>query len=80
MVFEKRRSLGEFHARLRQLEEGLFRAEYSGDWRVWSFARNFGLGDETEGLHFVWVLSLGEEFREDVGLGGIQEKFWPALA
>jgi hypothetical protein len=50
------------------------------DWRVWSFARNFGLGDETEGLHFVWVLSLGEEFREDVGLGGIQEKFWPALA
>lgn len=31
MVFEKRRSLGEFHARLRQLEEGLFRAEYSGE-------------------------------------------------
>jgi hypothetical protein len=42
-------------------------------WRVWSFARNFGLGDETERRHFVWVLSLGEESREDVGLGSIQE-------
>ena len=31
MVFEKRRSLGEFHARLRQLEAGLFRAESSGE-------------------------------------------------
>ena len=53
---------------------------FSPSWRVWSFARNFGLGDETEGLHFVCVLSFGEEFREDVGLVGIQEKFRKALA
>jgi len=31
MVFERRRPLGEFHASLRQVEEGLFRAEYSGE-------------------------------------------------
>ncbi len=44
------------------------------------FAQNFGSGGEAEGLHFVRVLSLGEEFREDVALGGIHEKFWPAVA
>jgi hypothetical protein len=31
MVFEKNRPLGEFHASLRQVEDGLFRAEYSGE-------------------------------------------------
>lgn len=31
MVFEKRRSLGEFHASLREVETGVFRAEYSGE-------------------------------------------------
>jgi hypothetical protein len=37
-------------------------------------------GGEAEGLHFVGVLSFGHEFREDGALGGIQEKFWEALA
>lgn len=37
--------------------------------------QGFGSGGEAEGLHFVRVLSLGEEFREDVALDGIQEKF-----
>lgn len=31
MVLEKKRSLGEFHASLREVEAGLFRAEYSGE-------------------------------------------------
>ncbi len=31
MVFERTRPLGEFHASLRQVGEGLFRAEYSGE-------------------------------------------------
>lgn len=31
MALEKKRPLGEFHASLRQVEEGLFRAEYSGE-------------------------------------------------
>jgi hypothetical protein len=30
-VLEKRRPLGEFHASLRKLEDGLYRAEYSGE-------------------------------------------------
>ena len=37
-------------------------------------------GDEAEGLHFVGVLSFGDEFREDGAFGGIQEKFGEALA
>jgi len=35
---------------------------------------------EAEGLHFVGVLSFGDEFRVDGALGGIQEKFGEALA
>jgi hypothetical protein len=31
MVFERRRPLGEFHARLKQVEPELYRAEYSGE-------------------------------------------------
>jgi len=31
MVLEKRRPLGEFHARMKEVEEGLYRAEYSGE-------------------------------------------------
>jgi hypothetical protein len=31
MVLEKKRPVGEFHASLRQVEDGLFRAEYSGE-------------------------------------------------
>jgi hypothetical protein len=30
--------------------------------------------------HSVGVLSFGHEFREDGAFGGIQEKFWEALA
>jgi hypothetical protein len=30
-MLEKQRSLGVFHARMRQVEEELFRAEYSGE-------------------------------------------------
>ncbi len=37
-------------------------------------------GGEAEGLHFVGVLSFGDEFREDGALGYIQEKFGEALA
>jgi hypothetical protein len=31
MVLEKRRSRGDFHAILRRVEDGLFRADYSGE-------------------------------------------------
>jgi hypothetical protein len=31
MVLEKKRSLGDLHASLREVEAGLFRAEYSGE-------------------------------------------------
>jgi hypothetical protein len=31
MVFERTDPLGEFHARLREVEDGVFRAEYSGE-------------------------------------------------
>ena len=31
MVLEKKQPLGEFHASLRQVEDGVFRAEYSGE-------------------------------------------------
>jgi hypothetical protein len=31
MVLERQSSLGEFHARLRKVEDGLYRAEYSGE-------------------------------------------------
>ncbi len=31
MVLEKRRSLGDLHARLHQVQGGLFRAQYSGE-------------------------------------------------
>jgi hypothetical protein len=31
MALEQKRPLGEFHASLRQVEDGLFRAEYSGE-------------------------------------------------
>lgn len=31
MVLEKKRSLGEFHASLREVEKGVYRAEYSGE-------------------------------------------------
>lgn len=31
MVLEKRHSLGDFHASLREVQGGLFRAEYSGE-------------------------------------------------
>lgn len=31
MTLEKRGSLGDFHASLREVEQGLFRAEYSGE-------------------------------------------------
>lgn len=44
------------------------------------FAQNFGSCGEAEGLHLVGVLTFGDEFREDVGLVGIQEKFRKALA
>jgi hypothetical protein len=38
------------------------------------------LGGEAEGLHFVGVLSFDDEFREDIALVGIEEKFGQALA
>ncbi len=41
---------------------------------------NLGSGCEPECLHFIGVLSFDDEFREDVGWGGIQEKFRHALA
>ena len=44
------------------------------------FAQNVGSGGEAEGLHLVRVLLLCEEFREDVALGDIQEKFGQSLA
>src|SRR5208337_1636213 len=44
------------------------------------FAQNFGSCGEVEGLHLVGVLTFGDEFREDVGLVGIQQKFRKALA
>ena len=31
MVLEKRRPRGEFHARMKEVEKGLYRAEYSGE-------------------------------------------------
>ena len=31
MVFEKKRPLGEFHPSMEQVEEGLYRAAYSGE-------------------------------------------------
>jgi hypothetical protein len=31
MVLERRRRLGDFHASLREVEDGVFRAEYSGE-------------------------------------------------
>jgi hypothetical protein len=31
MVFERKRPLGEFHARMKQVESDLYRAEYSGE-------------------------------------------------
>ena len=37
-------------------------------------------GGEAEGVHFVGVLSFGDEFREDGALGSIQEKFGQSLA
>src|SRR5271163_4966070 len=55
-------------------------------WFVWTslespgFRQNSGSGGQTEGLHFVGVLSFDDEFREDVAWGGIQEKFRQALA
>jgi hypothetical protein len=48
--------------------------------RVWGLRGIWVSGGETEGLHFVGVLSFGDEFREDGALGGIQEKFGEALA
>ena len=48
--------------------------------RVWGLRGIWVSGGETEGLHFVDVLSFGDEFREDGALGGIQEKFGEALA
>jgi hypothetical protein len=44
------------------------------------FAQNFGSCGEVEGLHLVGVLTFDDEFREDVGLVGTQQKFWKALA
>jgi hypothetical protein len=41
---------------------------------------NLGSGGEPERLHLIGVLSFDDEFREDVGCGGIQEKFRHALA
>ena len=41
---------------------------------------NLGSGGEPEHLHLIGVLSFDDEFREDVGCGGIQEKFRHALA
>jgi hypothetical protein len=43
------------------------------------FCENFGLGGKAEGFQFSDVLSFDDEFREDVGWGGIQEKFRQAL-
>ena len=42
--------------------------------------RNLGSGGEPEHVHLIGVLSFDDEFREDVGCGGIQEKFRHALA
>ena len=41
---------------------------------------NPGSGCEPERLHLIGVLSFADEFREDVGGGGIQEEFRHALA
>jgi hypothetical protein len=51
-------------------------------WGEWSFyGIRFLLGlAEAEGLHFVGVLSFGDEFREDVVLVSIEEKFGQPLA
>jgi hypothetical protein len=38
------------------------------------------LDGEAEGLHFVGVLSFGDEIREDVVLVSIEEKFGQPLA
>src|SRR5271166_5378659 len=44
------------------------------------FAHKFGSCGEAEVLHLVGILTFGDEFREDVVFGGIQEKFRQALA
>ena len=48
--------------------------------REFRVRRNLGSGGEPERLHLIGVLSFDDEFREDVGCGGIQEKFRHALA
>jgi hypothetical protein len=70
---------GRRHVRLHRRRD-----EFSGrvlhHSRVWGLRGIWVSGGEAEGLHFVGVLSFGDEFREDGGFGGIQEKFWEALA
>lgn len=44
------------------------------------FWPSFGLCGQAEHLEGVRVLPLGDEFREEIGFGAIQEKFWQALA
>jgi hypothetical protein len=43
------------------------------------FAGRAGSDGETEALHFADVLSFAEEYREDVDLCRIEEKFREAL-
>ena len=55
------------------------------DWATYElesrgFAHEFGSCGEAEVLHLVGILTFGDEFREDVVFGGIQEKFRQALA
>src|SRR5208283_1459989 len=68
---------------LQQRWKALFQAEFDVllyDLESPGFAQNFGSCGEVEGLHLVGVLTFGDEFREDVGLVGIQQKFRKALA
>jgi hypothetical protein len=44
------------------------------------FADDFASSGEPEGLHLIGVLTIGDEYREDVAFGGIQQKFREGLA
>ena len=75
MALEKQRTLGDFHARLREVEDGLFRAEYSGEINPENpDAReipDYHLGTSATDVK-VWV--------EQMALGlGYQRVIWDAL-
>lgn len=47
--------------------------------RVRRFAHGIGSCGEAEVPRLPCVLRLADEFRKDVAVGGIQQKFWEAL-